>query len=329
MKIVFLCRFSAYRVGGVETHVKKVAAGLENKGHTVNIISNIKYPKIKFLGLLVIWWQLLKTFKVIKTADVVHVHDVFIWYLPLRFLFLKKPVFITFHGYETKFPPSRWSILIRKISEKLSWGNICVGDYIKKWYGTKPTYTTYGGVRILPINTNTTNTTNKNNKLKILFIGRLEKDTGVNIYLQVLKILKKKRIRFEFEACGDGQLRSEVEKIGQVHGFVKDISFYLARSDLVFSSSYLSILEAMVNKKLVFAVFNNPLKEDYLKMTSFAQWIIIENSSIKLVKKMQYYLSHKITREKLTNRAYQWVKSQTWEEVVKVYESFHSGYGLK
>lgn len=320
MKIVFLCRFSASRIGGVETHVKEVTAGLEKKKHTVNIISSIKYPQIKFLGLLVVWWQLLKRIKVIKKADIIHIHDVFIWYLPFRFIFPQKPVFITFHGYETKFPPSSRAIIIRKISEKLSWGNICVGDYIKKWYGTKPSYTIYGGVS--KIQNSKVKMQKYNSKFKILFIGRLEKDTGVITYLKTLEILKKKGIKFVFEACGDGQLRSEVEKIGQVHGFVKDISSYLTRSDLVFSSSYLSILEALANKKMVLAVYDNPLKKDYLELSPFAKFIEISDNPREIARKiMRLSGDH--------NDGYQWVKKQTWERLVYIYEKFYRSHGLE
>ncbi|MBI4091770.1 MAG: glycosyltransferase family 4 protein, partial [Candidatus Levybacteria bacterium] len=92
-----------------------------------------------------VWLRLLRHTDTIKKSSVVHCHDVFFWYLPFRFLFPFKKVFTTFHGYETIFPPSTKARLLRKISEKLSYGNICIGDFIKKWYGTKPDYVTYGG----------------------------------------------------------------------------------------------------------------------------------------------------------------------------------------
>jgi len=70
----------------------------------------------------------------IQEADIVHCHDVFFWYLPFRFLYPKKKVFTTFHGWEGIFPPKWQAKVIRNISEKLSFGNICVGDFIRKWY---------------------------------------------------------------------------------------------------------------------------------------------------------------------------------------------------
>jgi glycosyltransferase involved in cell wall biosynthesis len=288
-------------VGGIE--IRRIDAGGDNY-----------FKKFR------IWRQLFKLRQIIKAADIVHCHDVFFWYLPFRFLYPQKKVYTTFHGYETKFPPSKKAILIRKISEKLSWGNICVGDYIRKWYGTKPTYTTYGGIGILPINTNTTNKyQSKNNRLKIVFIGRLEVDTGVLIYLKVLDILKNKKIEFEFEVCGDGSLRGEVERYGRVYGFIKNLDPYISKADIVFSSSYLSILQSMLNKRLTIAAYDNPIKEDYLKMAPFAKWIVIDNSSHKIADKILWFMERQEEKEKMINKGYEWVKTKTWEKVLEIY----------
>lgn len=164
MTILFFTSRFWPEIGGVETHALEVAKELVKRGHKVSVISEnhgglkdkedykgieiyrIKIQTSERLKKFAIWHWLFKNRNLIKKADTIHCHDVFYWFLPYKFLYPKKPVFTTFHGYETKFPPSKKAIFIRKISEKLSWGNICVGDYIKKWYGTKPDYVTYGGV---------------------------------------------------------------------------------------------------------------------------------------------------------------------------------------
>jgi len=88
MKILFLVRRKWPRVGGVEKHVERVADRLQRIGHKIKIISerDIKYPHIKFLGLLCIWFWLFKNRSLIKQSDIIHCHDVFIWYLPFRFV---------------------------------------------------------------------------------------------------------------------------------------------------------------------------------------------------------------------------------------------------
>lgn len=336
MRILFFSRLFYPHTGGVEKHVFEVGKRLTRRGYKITVVTeelpekdssripeNIKVLRIpveksEWLKKWQIWWWLWKHKKLIQKADVIHCHDVFFWYLPFRFLYLRKPVYTTFHGHETIFPPSKRAITIRRISEKLSFGNICVGDYIRKWYGTKPNYTTYGGVNKMQ-----SSQSEINPKLKILFTGRLEEDTGIFIYLKTLELLKDRGVNFVFEACGDGKLRREVERWGTVHGFVENLTFYLARSDLVFASSYLSILEAMASKRLVLSVFDNPLKRDYLTMAPFAPFLIIGNDPRRLAQKIKYYVDRPHKKEDLVNSTYEWVSQQTWEEVVNLYESLY------
>ncbi len=347
MNILFFSRLFYPHIGGVENHVLEISKRLIAKGHKVVIIteelptedipvyreSRRKIPRRENINSIEIyripvgannwfrkfriWRELWKLRKLIKISDIVHCHDVFFWYLPFRFLYSKKPAYTTFHGYETKFPPSKKAIFVRKISEKLSWGNICVGDYVKKWYGTKPNYTTYGGVNVHNYHATVRGSYVKG--IKILFIGRLEEDVGIPIYLRIMDVLKKKIVRFTFDACGDGSFRKGVERFGKVYGFSSDLAPYIKSSDFVFTSSYLSILEAMAAKKMVFSVYSNPLKKDYLKMAPFAKWIIIENSPQRVVDEIQYFTKYQGERKELVNKSYEWVKTQTWEKVVSMY----------
>lgn len=160
---------------------------------------------------------------------------------------------------------------------------------------------------------------NHNSIFKILFVGRLEKDTGVPIYLNTLEILKSGGIDFEFEACGDGNLRQKVEKFGKVHGFVENLSFYIQKANIVFASSYLSIFEAMVNKRLVFAIYDNPLKEDYLRLAPFSQFIVIEADPQRVADRIEYLLQRPEEATPIIEKGYKWVKDQSWENIVNVY----------
>jgi len=120
MRILFFSRLFYPHIGGVETHLLNLSNELIKRGFDVVIITSrfdktlssceekgklkilrIDYPEIKFLGLFVIWFNLIfKHFNLINHADIIHIHDVFIWYLPFRLLFPRKDnVFITFHGY--------------------------------------------------------------------------------------------------------------------------------------------------------------------------------------------------------------------------------------
>lgn len=139
-------------------------------------------------------------------------------------------------------------------------------------------------------------------KPKILFIGRLEKDLGLETYFQVLKILKLKA-----DFAGDGSLRKKCQKYGKVLGFT-DIKKKINNYDIIFTSSYLSILEGLIHKKPVFAVYENSLKEDYLKMAPFSKYISILKSPKDISLEKKY-----------SQEGYKWAKKQTWGNVTDIY----------
>src|SRR3989344_4065166 len=165
-KILFLSRYYYPHIGGVERHVKEISKILIRKGFKITIVTDyfnqnlkseqlygnikvirISYPEIKYVGLFILWFKLLKYIRLIANSDIVHVHDVFIWYLPFKLLFPRKKIFTTFHGYES-FPVRKKNIIIRRFSEVLSTGSICIGEFMKKWYGHRPNFVSYGGVDV-------------------------------------------------------------------------------------------------------------------------------------------------------------------------------------
>jgi glycosyltransferase involved in cell wall biosynthesis len=330
MNILFFSRLFYPHIGGVEKHLIEISKILIEKGHKIVIVTESYSPDLKtkeiFEGIQVfrisnlkegkfrkfqIWKWLLVNFRLLKNADVIHCHDVFFWYLPFRFMFPFKKVFTTFHGYEN-YPLSFKSILMHKISEILSMGNICVGDFIKKWYGTKPSFIVYGAVNKI-----------KNIKIKnensALFIGRLDKQTGILTYSKAVEILRKKIPDFDFSVIGEGDLKNEINKNIKILKPINTASEYFGKYNFAFVSRYLSMMEAMIARRLVFAVYDNPLKEDYLRMSPFFKYIIICNSSSELVSKISFYLENLKAKEKIVREACAWVKKYSWEEIVNTY----------
>jgi len=78
-------------------------------------------------------------------------------------------------------------------------------------------------------------------------------------------------------------------------------------------------LEAMAAKRLVFAIYDNPLKEDYLRMAPFAKYITISHSPSELASKISFYSRNTKAKEKMIKEAYIWVRKQTWKEIVNTY----------
>ncbi len=333
MKILFLSRLFYPHIGGVEKHVMEISKRLIEKGHQVTVITeqfDKSLPKTEIVNRIIvnriavndksgkrkitIWKEMWRFRSLLQEADVVHCHDVFFWYLPFRFLYLQNPVYTTFHGYET-YPIRKGAIWTRKISEKLSWGNICIGDFIPKWYGTKPTVVSYGAVDIPKKNSREI----KMKKESAVFMGRLDEQTGVLTYSKAIELVRKKFPKFVFTIIGDGPDRKKLGKNFKLSGFIENPERYFPQYHFAFVSRYLSILEAFAAKRLVFAVYDNPVKEDYLKLAPYAEWIIIENSTQKLAEKISYFLTHPQEENKLIEKSYQWVTKQTWDNMATMY----------
>lgn len=334
MKIVFLARLFSPHFGGVEKHVLEVSKILVKKGHKVTVITelieNTKTKEEKD-GIVIyriavggddwfkkfrVWKKIWGLRKVILDADVVHCHDVFFWYLPFRFLFWREPVYETFHGFEG-YPIRKKAILVRRVWEKLAWGNICIGDYLKKWFGTKPTLVLYGGIDKMKY---------KNNQVKplpvvltIVMLARLEPDIGVESYIKLLRYLQEKKVRFTFIAVGDGSLRQEVAQFGKVTGFVTDIDRWLNQADIVFASSYLSTLESLSFGKLVVTVYETPIKRDCYALSPFGKSVLLGKDPRKLGEQLIAILENDTRRKQLLESSYEWLQRQTWDDITEAY----------
>lgn len=331
MSILFFSRLFYPHIGGVERHVLEISKLLVKKGNKVTVVTEQHFPVLRldeiFEGIRIlripglgkgklkkfkIWKWLWVNIELIRNAEIVHCHDVFFWYLPFRFLFPFKKIFTTFHGYEG-FPLKSKNILIHKISESLSNGNICVGEFIKKWYKTNPDIVVYGGV------SNVKNTISAKNPHSALFIGRLERQTGILRYMEAFKIIKKKIPDFKFVMIGEGKLGNKITANVELLKPLVNAPKYFNYYNFAFVSGYLSIMEAMMAKRLVFAIYDNPLKRDYLKMTPFSKKIVIANSPYEMASKVFYYLENSKEEEKVIKLAYNWVKQKTWTAMVNNY----------
>lgn len=309
-------------IGGVEKHILEISKVLEKKKCNVQIVSGdeIGYPKVKILGLLFIWFWMIRKTPTFARADIVHAHDVAIWYLPLRILLFWKPFYATFHGWEGKFPiPFRYKLL-RKISAAISNGNICVGRYMEKWYGIKAIYIIHGAVderfRIL---SSVRPRLAESSSSKVLVLGRLDRDTGLLVYLQAISLIKKKYPGLEVLFLGDGPQRAEAEKYGKVLGFKKNVLPYISESRFVLTSGYLSMLEAMSLGEVVFATYNNPVKKDILKMSPFAKHAVISKEPKRMAQKIEYFLKNHKAERGVVSKAMAWAQGQTWEHVTRIY----------
>ena len=283
MKILFLSHHFYPHVGGVEKHVQLLAKELAKKGHKITILTEkyvvdlksreivdgikverFSYPKIKLIGLFSIWFWLFKNRDLIEKNNIIHIHDVFIWYLPFRFLYPRKPVYTIIHGLEWDNLLSKRSIFQKRLAVMLSKGTIGVGKYLEKYLGVNFSEITYGAAT--PIKN-----VDAKEKGRVVYVGRLDENTGLEKFLKTLD--KKRRNKIDF--CGEGRLRSKCEKYGTVHGFTNPTPFY-KKAEICVPGGYLAALEGLSYGCRLKLFWADRVKRDSWKMSPF----IKKNASV-------------------------------------------------
>jgi glycosyltransferase involved in cell wall biosynthesis len=332
-RLLFLTRRYSPHIGGVETHLENINQLLITKKFDICVVTEKHEPALLNRGVvhdvdvrrislpnqrtskIFIWWWVVRHFILFLRADIIHIHDVFFWILPIYPLLKisRKKIFITFHGYEAPGPLTKKQIFWHRLAARWTHGNICVGGFHKKYYGVLPNNITYGGVKV------SASPLTRKKKDSIIFVGRLAKDTGILEYLQALLLLKEQGCAFHLDVFGDGELRRQVENFIQkhsldvtVHGFVENATQYFGEYEIVFASQYLTVLEAMSQKCSIISYADTPIKNDYLILTPFSEWITIAHSSQELANSV-------IRPKAMSKHGIGWAKKQTWEKVMNEY----------
>lgn len=313
-------------IGGVEKHISRLSAllpeydiqliterydlKLKKEEKIDNVyINRIYYPKIKIIGLLYIWIQLSKKIGLIYNADIVHIHDVFIWYFPFRLFFLLKKTYITYHGWEGVYPIPIKNRILKKLSYFFVKHSIGVGKYIEEYFDIKCSITVIGAV-------DEDKARNMQKRRQILYVGRLSNDTGLNIIFDTISKLKNK---YKIVFCGEGELEYACKKYGTVLS-PRDAKYLFAESSICFCSGYLTILEAMFYKCLVIAAYHNPLKKYYYRHTPFSKYIILSNKPYYLKNKIKDFMDEPNLYKKRLIIGSDWAKEQSWKKLTDIYK---------
>lgn len=334
LNILFVAESFYPYTGGVEKHIHLLSKKLIEDGHKVTVLTYKKnkddktidfHNKIKiyrlnnrrnkylnFAGLLK---QLLLQNILNENYDIIHYHDYSVFNILFRILSKKTNIkkgksYITFHGWEGIFPIPEYIKKKRKYCEDNTAGNICVGHFIEKWYETNADVITYGAVEEKTIDMKTDR--------QILFSGRLEHDTGFSDILDAFEEIAKKENGYKLVICGKGSLVKFIEgrKNVEYKGWISDTSEMIAKSEYVFASGYLSMLEALILKKKVICYYNNELKKDYFEMIpNYDGMMWTAGSKEDLIKVFKNASEDKVKVE----AGYEFAKRQTWDKLKQDY----------
>lgn len=334
LNILFITDSFFPYTGGVEKHVLQLSRKLIEDGNKVTVltfkksaedsdtevITDIKVNRLsktstKYSNFAGILYQIFSKGILKDTYDIIHYHDYSTFNIINPILSLKKEIrnkktYITFHGWEGIFPVPDYIKQKRKIIEEKTAGNICIGHFIEKWYGTKADIVTYGAVE----EKNSDTVPEKN----ILYAGRLETDTGFPVLLEAFSDFVKHHPEYKLVVCGDGSLSGAIKNTTNViyNGWANDTSKFIANSEIIFASGYLSMLEAFIMKKKVLGYYGNELKKDYFEMIpGYKEMMWTAGNKEDIIKSFKEILfdSSKI------NTAYDFAKNHTWENLKQEY----------
>ena len=328
-------------VGGVEAHVRRVSECLAASGHQVSVLTHANTASEECLGSLQVhrlprtgWWAAWRGARPhIAAADVVHCHDAYSFlhfYLPSWCLPPRRPVFATFHGYES-YPIPREAKLWRRFVRGRVQNAICMGDFICRWYQTPCFAVSFGGVDALA------EAPSLPPQPSALFLGRLAGDTSIMTYLEALVILKTEHQRdLPLAVVGEGPLREAAARYAQAHGLrvdfhgvVPDPGPLFAEVQFVFVSGFLAIWQALALKRLVFAAYENELKRDYLLGFPEAQQVMVVTSdAAELAQQLARHVSDPSLGDHMRDRGARLASEHSWDRVARLYLAMYRAHGI-
>lgn len=338
-------------IGGVEKHVLKVSAELVKRGHEVKVltlrydeslaeedeINGVRVLRIggKMFGMVPLarllsgWVASHRASKLLTWANILHFHDhtPFVrWYLPRLVSGIRRPIFVTFHGFESERPGLKEK-LERRFLHRIASGSVCVGGYIERHYGTRCDVVTIGGTDLPPHDSVIAK------ERRGLILGRLEDDVGIFKYLEVLRILKENHGKLvPVDVLGSGSRIAPAREYAdcndlnvRFHGAVTDVIPYLRKALFTFASSYLSMLEAMAHRSLVLATWMSELKRDYVRSLDSSEPIaLVSDDANALAEELSAFLDKAGEKQKIIEAAYRFASEHTWEKVASLYLDLYS-----
>lgn len=330
-KLLVIAPSFAPAIGGVEKHLSKVLPIIGHQGYQIvvfarysknlpryqnyNNIEVYRLPKEGPRSVQLIAWLLLHR-RLWNDVDVVHSHDYFIPFLRKQ---IKSRWVHTFHGFES-YPIREEAKKSRQYVKKVVDYSFAVGKFIEKWYGTPCDEIIWGASDMKPQRIG-----KAKKRYTYLFLGRLEDDTGISAYLNAFIDLAKADTSKRMLVVGDGSLRSAIQQAVKSHGLEKQVDLMGAtknpqevflQTKVALVSGYLAIIEAGRAGIPVVAVYENPLKKDYLEMHPAAKYMYVAGTHHELKASLSESVADKEGRSK---KLQQWAKDQTWDILAAKY----------
>jgi glycosyltransferase involved in cell wall biosynthesis len=198
------------------------------------------------------------------------------------------------------------------------------GAFIEKWLGVRPDICPDQGLsptadELIPVP--------EPPPTSAIYIGRLEPDTGIAIYIDAVRLLTGRGGRpLTLDVYGDGSLgaslRATVEREGlpvRFHGRIADAQNRITDSCFAFIDGRMAIQEAMARRRLVLAAYLNPLKRDYLSGERFSPHLVAVGTADELASRTAHFIDHPDRRAAIIERAFAHTQTLTWSRTAAAY----------
>ena len=335
MKILFFVHRIRPSVGGVEKYVWELARALHAAGHSVTVVAGDhtgSLPATESREGIAIHrfsatrsplrcrWQLFRMRGLFRCADIISVSNThmleYYWRVFGPFAGIRK-LFLIRHGMSCVFPVPESETFRARRSVGLVRGVVHDGCFIEKWLGVTPDLCPDQGLSppadsLVPVPEPPPSTA--------AFIGRLEPDTGIQVYIEAVRLLVREFGRpFRLDVYGNGSLLPGLrERVARdalpvvFHGETPNAQDKLDEVCFAFVDGRMVIQEAMARRRVVLAAYVDPLKRDYVCMESFSPYLFAGGDARTLAETTIRLIDNSQARAIAVQRAFAFARRLSW-----------------
>lgn len=329
-------------VGGVEKYVLELGRELAEMGHSVRVVagdpsgSHARHERHAGLSIHRYpsrrspWraaWGLRALAPLFRQADVVHISDVEMferYEVVLSRGVGARPVFLTRHGMGLRDPVSEDDRERHRRAREGVAGLLDDGTFIQRRYGQTPDCVPDPGLR--PVADEIMQLPPPAQPCAV-FIGRLEPDSGIDIYLDAMACLRERHgAGLPLTVYGDGSLKPRlIERAMRERLDVAwrppapDAQDRLFDGTVAFVSGRMAILEAMARRRPVVAAYVDPLKRDYVCGEWFSRHILAGSNGADLADRVLPLMRDAGLSEQRVRDAFEPVRRLRWRATARQY----------
>jgi|GEM_PF-1368779 len=335
LNILFFVHRFYPSIGGVEKYIYELSRSLLASGHEVTVVAGDhtgslppsesceriairRFPATR--SPLRCRLHLLRMRSLFRHADVISVSNThmleYYWRMLGPFVDMRK-LFLIRHGMSCVYPVPVSDAVRAKRSLGLVRGVVHDGHFIEKWLKVRANLCPDQG---LSPEADTLEPVAEPPPTFASFVGRLEPDSGIRLYIEAVRILTREYGRsFHLDVYGDGSLLPTLRAVVardalpvRFHGRTPNAQEFLSRSCFAFVDGRMAIQEAMARRRVVVAAYVDPLKRDYVSGEAFSPYLFSACDARTLAETVRRLIDRPEERSAAVQRAFEHARTLQW-----------------